>query len=73
MNVTEKPAGPSILVNVPKLVTAYYTQIPDPSVPEQRVALGTSGHRDSAIATTFNELLIGAINQCHARVCGDDC
>jgi len=38
-----KLAEPSMLVNVPRLVTAYYTEIPDPSVPEQRVAFGTSG------------------------------
>ena len=38
-----KPAEPSMLVNVPKLITAYYTEVPDPSVPEQRVAFGTSG------------------------------
>jgi len=37
-----------MLVNVPKLVTAYYAETPDPSVPEQRVAFGTSGHRGSA-------------------------
>jgi hypothetical protein len=38
-----KPAQASMLVNVPRLVTAYYTDVPDPSVPEQRVAFGTSG------------------------------
>jgi phosphoglucomutase len=43
-----KPAEPAMLVNVPKLITAYYTDAPDPSVPEQRVAFGTSGHRGSA-------------------------
>jgi phosphoglucomutase len=43
-----KPAEPAMLVNVPKLITAYYTDVPDPSVPEQRVAFGTSGHRGSA-------------------------
>ncbi|WP_153306345.1 hypothetical protein [Desulfopila sp. IMCC35006] len=40
-----KLAGPSMLVRVPELVTAYYTTKPDPAVPEQRVAFGTSGHR----------------------------
>jgi phosphoglucomutase len=40
-----KPAEPEMLVNVPKLVTAYYTEKPDPSIPEQRVSFGTSGHR----------------------------
>ncbi len=58
-----KPADPSMLVNVPKLVTAYYTDIPDPSVPEQRVAFGTSGHRGSAFDTAFNEGHILAISQ----------
>ena len=37
-----------MLVNVPRLVTAYYTDVPDPAVPEQRVAFGTSGHRGSS-------------------------
>ncbi len=58
-----KPAQPSILVNVPKLVTAYYTRVPDPSVPAQRVAFGTSGHRGSAFDTTFNERHVLAISQ----------
>ena len=44
-----KPADLSMLVNVPRLVTAYYTETPDPSVPAQRVAFGTSGHRGSVI------------------------
>jgi phosphoglucomutase len=50
-----KPLDPSELLNVPRLVTAYYALKPDPSVPEQRVAFGTSGHRGSAFATAFNE------------------
>jgi len=58
-----KPAEASMLVNVPKLVTAYYTETPDPSVPEQRVAFGTSGHRGSAFDTAFNEWHILAISQ----------
>ncbi|MGB6429715.1 MAG: phosphoglucomutase (alpha-D-glucose-1,6-bisphosphate-dependent) [Candidatus Acidiferrales bacterium] len=58
-----KPAPESILVNVPKLVTAYYTEIPDPSVPAQRVAFGTSGHRGSAFDKSFNEWHILAISQ----------
>jgi phosphoglucomutase len=58
-----QPAELSMLVNVPKLVTAYYTQVPDPSVPEQRVAFGTSGHRGSAFDTAFNEWHILAISQ----------
>jgi phosphoglucomutase len=58
-----KPAGASMLVNVPRLVTAYYTEIPDPSVPRQRVAFGTSGHRGSAFDKAFNEWHILAITQ----------
>ena len=58
-----KPAEASMLVNVPRLVTAYYTETPDPSVPEQRVAFGTSGHRGSAFEKAFNERHILAISQ----------
>jgi phosphoglucomutase len=58
-----KPAEPSMLVNIPKLITAYYTGIPDPSVPEQRVVFGTSGHRGSAFEKSFNEWHILAITQ----------
>src|SRR5579862_883127 len=58
-----KPADPSILVNVPKLVTAYYTLRPDPSDPRQRVVFGTSGHRGSAFDCAFNEWHILAITQ----------
>jgi phosphoglucomutase len=52
-----------MLVNVPRLVTAYYTEQPDPSVPAQRVAFGTSGHRGSAFNKAFNEWHILAISQ----------
>src|SRR5579862_1856451 len=58
-----KPADPSILVNVPKLVTAYYELQPDPSDPRQRVVFGTSGHRGSAADVAFNEWHILAITQ----------
>jgi len=58
-----KPAEAAMLVNVPRLVTAYYTEAPDPSVPEQRVAFGTSGHRGSAFKRAFNERHILAISQ----------
>jgi phosphoglucomutase len=58
-----KPVEPSMLVDVPKLVTAYYTEAPDHSVPEQRVAFGTSGHRGSAFEKAFNEHHILAITQ----------
>ena len=58
-----KPAEPSILIDVPRLVTAYYTRQPDPSIPAQRVAFGTSGHRGSALDNAFNEAHILAITQ----------
>ncbi len=58
-----KPADPSILVNIPKLITDYYELRPDPSVPAQRVAFGTSGHRGSAFDVAFNEWHILAITQ----------
>ena len=58
-----KPAPLEILVDVPQLITAYYTGIPDPSVPEQRVAFGTSGHRGSSFKLAFNEWHILAITQ----------
>jgi phosphoglucomutase len=58
-----KPAAPGILVDVAKLVTAYYTDAPDPMVPAQRVAFGTSGHRGSAFNKSFNEGHILAITQ----------
>jgi phosphoglucomutase len=58
-----KPAEASSLVNVPRLVTAYYAERPDPSAPEQRVAFGTSGHRGSSFTRTFNEWHILAITQ----------
>ncbi len=58
-----KPAAPSLLVRVPELIAAYYTEIPDPSVPEQRIVFGTSGHRGSALEKSFNERHILAITQ----------
>src|SRR5208283_934733 len=58
-----KLAEPAMLVNVPRLITAYYTEAPDPDVPEQRVAFGTSGHRGSALEKSFNEWHILAITQ----------
>jgi phosphoglucomutase len=58
-----KPAQQAILVNIPRLVTAYYTGMPDVSVPEQRVAFGTSGHRGSSFTNSFNENHILAIAQ----------
>ncbi len=58
-----------MLVNVPRLVTAYYTGRPDPAVAAQRVAFGTSGHRGSSLTLSFNEAHILAITQaiCHYR------
>ena len=58
-----KPADPALLVNVPQLVTAYYTDTPDPLVPAQRVVFGTSGHRGSSFEKSFNEWHILAISQ----------
>ena len=58
-----KPAPQSILVNVPRLITAYYSQTPDPKVASQRVVFGTSGHRGSAFDCAFNENHILAITQ----------
>jgi phosphoglucomutase len=58
-----QPADPSMLTNIPRLMTAYYTRRPDPSVREQRVAFGTSGHRGSAFHSAFNEAHILAITQ----------
>ena len=52
-----------MLVDVPRLVTAYYTGQPDPSVPAERVAFGTSGHRGSSFDNAFNEAHILAITQ----------
>jgi phosphoglucomutase len=64
-----KMIEPSMLVNVPRLVTAYFTCKPDPTVPSQRVSFGTSGHRGSALDGAFNEAHILAISQaiCHHR------
>jgi phosphoglucomutase len=58
---------PSKLVNVAKLITAYYAERPDPAVPEQRVSFGTSGHRGSAFQQAFNEWHILAITQAICR------
>jgi len=56
-------AKASDLVDVPKLIAAYYEERPDPDIPEQRVIFGTSGHRGSSFTTTFNEWHILAITQ----------
>src|ERR1700689_3304201 len=64
-----------MLVNVPRLVTAYFAEKPDPSVPSQRVAFGTSGHRGSALNHAFNENHILAIGHAvcdHRKAVGID-
>jgi phosphoglucomutase len=58
-----KPADPSMLVNVPRLITLYYAVHPDPSKNSQQVAFGTSGHRGSSTDGSFNEDHILAITQ----------
>ena len=58
-----KPAPRSSLVDIPKLVSAYYSNIPDPAEPAQRVAFGTSGHRGNAFDNSFNERHVLAITQ----------
>ena len=58
-----KKAPRSILVNVPRLIAAYYTNKPDVSEPGQRVAFGTSGHRGSSLKNSFNEAHILAVCQ----------
>ncbi|MEU1306382.1 phosphoglucomutase (alpha-D-glucose-1,6-bisphosphate-dependent) [Streptomyces shenzhenensis] len=57
------PARPEDLVDVARLVTAYYALHPDPAEPAQRVAFGTSGHRGSSLASAFNEDHIAATSQ----------
>jgi phosphoglucomutase len=63
-----KPAPRELLVNVPKLISAYYTQSPQPDDPAQSVSFGTSGHRGSSLKTTFNEAHVLAICQAIAEV-----
>ena len=58
-----KPVPRSMLVNIPRLVTAYFALAPDPAIISQRVAFGTSGHRGSAFAASFNEAHVLAIAQ----------
>ena len=62
-----QPAPQESLVNVPRLVAAYYTTHPDPADPAQRVAFGTSGHRGTSLAGSFNEDHIQAICQAIAE------
>src|SRR5271156_1731458 len=58
-----KPIDPASLVNVPRLITAYFTGKPDPAIASERVAFGTSGHRGSSFNNAFNEDHILAITQ----------
>ncbi len=58
-----QPAETRDLVDVPRLVTAYFTEHPDASLPEERVAFGTSGHRGSSLSCSFNEDHIAATTQ----------
>nr|AQQ74405.1 hypothetical protein [uncultured bacterium]AQQ74874.1 hypothetical protein [uncultured bacterium] len=63
-----KPATLGMLTNVPRLITAYFSERPDPSNPAQRVAFGTSGHRGSALKGSFNEAHILAVTQAVCEV-----
>lgn len=58
-----KPAPSTILVNIPNLITAYYSEIPDPTIASERVSFGTSGHRGCSLKRAFNENHIMAITQ----------
>jgi phosphoglucomutase len=58
-----KPAPPDLLVNIPRLITAYYSNRPDPAIAEQLVAFGTSGHRGTPFHNSFNEWHVLAISQ----------
>src|SRR5690348_14510650 len=58
-----QPPPPTLLADIPKLVSAYYTGKPDPAVATQRVSFGTSGHRGSSLLESFNEGHILAISQ----------
>jgi phosphoglucomutase len=63
MSRAGQPAEASDLIDVDELISAYYDRIPDPTVPEQRVAFGTSGHRGSSLSTSFTETHILATTQ----------
>jgi phosphoglucomutase len=58
-----QPAPPQLLVNVSRLITAYYSYRPDVAIAEQKVAFGTSGHRGSSFQSSFNEWHVLAISQ----------
>jgi phosphoglucomutase len=63
-----KPAPPELIPNIPRLVSAYYTQQPDPADPAQAVAFGTSGHRGTSFKNKFNENHILAVCQAIAEL-----
>jgi phosphoglucomutase len=70
-----QPAPRELLANIPRLVSAYYTEQPNPDDPLERVAFGTSGHRGSSILRTFNEAHISATAQAvcdHRKQAGID-
>ena len=58
-----KPAPRTLLTNIPRLVSAYFTTRPDMADPEQRVVFGTSGHRGTSLKGSFNEAHVLAISQ----------
>src|SRR5450756_2411952 len=62
-----EPAPAAMLVNVPRLVTSYYADVPDPSISAQRVVFGTSGHRGCAFERSFNEWHVLAITEAICR------
>ena len=62
-----KPAEPSMLVDVDRLIDAYYDIKPDPNLPAQQVAFGTSGHRGSSLNGSFNENHILATTEAICR------
>ncbi len=66
-NNAGQPATPADLINVDEVIGKYYDLVPDPSVPEQRVIFGTSGHRGLSLKTSFNEAHIVAISQAIAE------
>ena len=63
MSRAGQPAEPSDLIDIDELINAYYDIAPDPAVPSQRVAFGTSGHRGSSLSASFNEAHILATTQ----------
>ncbi len=67
-----KPAPLALLVNVPRLVAAYYTRYPDVEDPAQRVSFGTSGHRGSSLRGSFNEAHVLAMAQALAEYRGEE-